>query len=415
MKKRRGAYISVILLFFLSCTTTPPGQRADKQTSGTSSRPASRIEAPPELSLPAARPLTRRAPALAMELPPLPGDPAARALARMSLDQKVSQRFLSWVPGTVVTKRTRDLLGGTVPGGMLLTAQNVASAQQVREFTTALQRLCREGGPGIPPFIAVEQEGGRVQRLRFPPFTQFPPPFSWGEREDPAFVESLAYVTSREMAAVGCTMNLAPLLDLSGRADESFIGNRSLGWKPDIVGSLGSAFVRGSSRAGVVAVLKHFPGHGVTTQDTHAVLPSVEMDDFLWQRHLRPFRIAVKSGAEAVLVAHIVYKNIDPEYPASLSERIIKGILRGELGFGGIVVSDAINDPSLSRAYPLPRILTQAVRAGVDLIQVSDVYTIPDLQREMLRLLASRQITREDLDRGVSRILAVKARRGLIQ
>jgi beta-N-acetylhexosaminidase len=339
----------------------------------------------------------------------------SRYLGRMSVEQKVGQRFLCWIPGTAVTRRTRETLGGVLPGGVILTAQNIVSAQQVRELTSGLQKMAREARPVVQMFIAVEQEGGRVNRLRFAQVSQFPPPFSWGEKEDPAFVESVAYITARELVALGCNMNLAPVIDLSGRADESLIGNRSLGWKPDVVGELGSAYVRGSSRGGVVAVPKHFPGHGTTMQDSYATLPSVDVgEDFLWQRHLRPFRSVVKGGADAIMTAHIVYKNIDPRYPASLSEKMLNGVLRGQLGFQGLVVSDTINAPSIARTFPLGQTLTLAFRAGVDLLLVSDVYTAGELQREVLRLLASREISREDVDRGVTRILTVKAKYGLI-
>jgi beta-N-acetylhexosaminidase len=415
MKKCLCAFLALSALFFLSCTTTT-APRAEKPSPAPGASSVKQAPDGPVISsLPQGRPRLRRSPSLRLELPAVPQEAVTRYLGRMSTAQKVGQRFLIWVPGTVVSPKIRDIITAGYPGGVILTAQNVSSPLQVRELTTGLQKLAREARPAVSLFIAAEQEGGRVSAFRFPQLTAFPPPFTWGEREDPVIAESVGYITARELVSLGCNMNLAPVLDLSGRGDDSFIGNRSLGWKPEVVGALGSAYARGSTRGGVVAVPKHFPGHGIVAQDSHARLPVVDIqEDYLWQRHLKPFRIAAKGGAEAFLAAHVIYRNVDPENPASLSTRLIQGVLRNELGFDGLVVSDAINVPAIARTYSLPQVLSHAINAGVDLIQVSDVYSILDLEREVYQLLASREITREDIDRGVARILTVKARYGLI-
>ena len=289
----------------------------------------------------------------AVALPEIIPDALTRAVAdhlgRMSLEQKIGQRFLSFVPGTVMGEKTRAAISRHGFGGVVLNFQNIKTGDQLRRLVAELQGVSATTGVGL--FVAVDQEGGRVARLQLPEITRLPPASRWADHRDPRYVESVAYVTATEIRRLGCNMNLAPVLDLYTRSDDTVIGDRSFGSDPELAGTLGAAYVRASREAGVLAVVKHFPGHGETVVDSHRTLPVVSTSaEELRGRVVAPFRAAIRAGAEAVMTAHVLYPGQDPTYPATMSRRIVEELLRGELGFEGIVVSDAIEMGALAEA-----------------------------------------------------------------
>ncbi len=342
-------------------------------------------------------------------------DAVERLLARMTVDQKVGQRFISGISGTRLTERTRILIREGCLGGVLLSGQNIVSRAQVRRLTRELQKTSLAGSPPLGLLIAVDQEGGRVNRLDLASLTRFPAPFHWGEYRDPLYVAAAAYITAREALALGINMNLAPVLDLYGVADDSIIGDRSLGADPALVAEEGVYYLRGARRAGITAVAKHFPGHGRTTVDSHRTLPVVEDDEAaLMASDLLPFRSAIESGLEAIMTAHILYPKLDPDYPVTLSPAIIHGLLRGELGFDGVVISDDIEMRALSERYSPREVVRLAFAAGVDVILLYGGLDTLRLIRETEEMVREGKIGTEELDAGTRRVLRLKARHGLL-
>lgn len=260
----------------------------------------------------------------------------------------------------------RMLREGTLLG-VILFSRNVETPRQVKE-------LCREiraaGGRGRPaPLIAVDQEGGRVQRLAEPGFTRFPPARCYStlcchaERAAEAAAEAIA----EELRAVGVDINFAPVLDVDSRPGNPVIGNRALSDDPKQAARLGISFFRGTLSRGVIPVGKHFPGHGATDADSHEELPVVRSAGrIVRSRDLLPFQRAIRAGIPALMTAHVLYPALDREYPATFSSKILSGLLRERLRFHGVLFSDALEMRAVTSRYGIGEAAVRAVAAGCD-------------------------------------------------
>ena len=337
-----------------------------------------------------------------------------KIMSRMTLHQKIGQRFICWIEGTELGTQAGELVRQGA-AGIILYPWNVEDPDQVRQLTATLQRAARAGDPPIGFFVCVDQEGGRVSAFRFRGNTQLAPAFYWGRYEDPRFVTAAAFIAGREIRELGCNMNLAPVLDLYGRADSTIIGDRSLGIDPETVGKLGVAYLQGARQAEVIPVIKHFPGHGSSTVDSHGHLPVVDIPEGeLLERDFLPFKTAVQAGAEALMTAHVLYPQIDPEYPATLSTRILRDLLRERFGFQGVIISDGMAMGALAENFTVSDSLKLMIQAGLDLILVHSRYDLVDLKVQMLSLYYRGEITEAQIDEGVERILKLKLRYGLL-
>jgi beta-N-acetylhexosaminidase len=329
-------------------------------------------------------------------------------LATMTIEQKVGQRFMTWIPGTGNSERAAALIEQAHVGGVIITEHNVESHQQVKDLIGDLQRMAQAASPAVPLFIATDQEGGTVTRVRLPELTLFPAPTYQGVHADTDYVEAAAYVTGVELRRLGVNMNLAPLLDLYGEADGTVINDRSYGADSGSVSDFARAYVRGANRAGVIAVAKHFPGHGVTTTDSHDRLPVVRLTRSERSSILAPFIAAIDAGIDALMAAHILYEDLDPNLPASVSPAIVTGLLREQLAFGGVVLTDAIEIREPVPALTEPDIVRNSFEAGADIILAARARDVLPLIQEGIRLVGSGMESEERLDESVRRILRVK-------
>jgi len=256
-------------------------------------------------------------------------------------------------------------------GGVILFSRNVESPRQVRN-------LCREirsaGGRGRPaPLIAIDQEGGRVTRLTSPGFTRFPPARCCSLFRERASSVAFAVGESmaRELNAVGVDINFAPVLDVDSNAENPVIGNRAFSSDPESAAELGIAFLRGTLSGGVLPVGKHFPGHGHTSADSHVELPVVRGSrDTILTRDVHPFLRAIRAGIPALMTAHVLYPALDRESPATLSEKILRGLLRKQLRFRGAVFSDALEMKAITGRFGIGDAAVRAVSAGCDVVLV---------------------------------------------
>jgi beta-N-acetylhexosaminidase len=336
-------------------------------------------------------------------------------LASMSLRDRVAQRFVTYIEGTIVDARVNADLRDTPPAGYILYPWNYSSAADVQNLTTTLQKVSRWHNPGLGVLICADQEGGRVQAFRFPELASLPAAYWLGVHRDPELVEAAAYVNAVQLRWLGVNMSLSPVLDLFGEPDGSIIGDRSFGPDPELTAEYGAAYVRGFARAGVIATAKHFPGHGVSAIDSHSRLPLVDLSwDEIIETHALPFSAAVDAGVDVVMTAHILYSKLDPTYPATLSPVLIRGMLRRDLRFGGVVISDGLEMGALSSNYTLEDTLRQAIRSGVDLILLYTRYELVDVVDRVMTLVKTGQLTEKQIDDGVRRILELKARYGLL-
>jgi beta-N-acetylhexosaminidase len=285
-------------------------------------------------------------------------------MASGSLLRQVGQLAMIGFDGPSVPPEVRTLAREFDLGGVVLFARNVEAPGQVAELVYDLQQLRTR----LPLWVAVDQEGGRVARLRRG-FTLWPPASTLGRSGDEALARRFARALAVELRAVGISMDFAPVLDVHTNPENAVIGDRALSDQAEIVARLGPIIVTALQEAGVAACGKHFPGHGDTRLDSHLDLPLVEHTlERLREIELRPFRAAIDAGATAIMTGHLLVPALDDARPASLSRAIVSGLLREELGFGGVVVSDDLGMRAVSDRYTIERAVVDAVAAGCDAV-----------------------------------------------
>jgi beta-N-acetylhexosaminidase len=255
--------------------------------------------------------------------------------------------------------------GGTI-GAFCLFNFNVASLVQLRALTQSLMEAARQGGQPIP-LIGIDQEGGQLMAVTHGA-TELPGNMALGATRSTVLAEQAGRLLARELLALGINLNFAPSLDINSNPANPVIGVRSFGDNPALVGDLGEALIRGLQREGVVATAKHFPGHGDTGIDPHHDAPALHQPlERIQRMELAPFRQAIGAGVRAIMSAHILFNALDSELPATLSPTILTRLLREEMGFEGIIMTDAMDMNAVSRHGGL-RAVTQALRAGADIV-----------------------------------------------
>lgn len=336
-------------------------------------------------------------------------------MERMTLRQRIGQRFISFVPGTRLRDGAHEIIRTVAPAGFIVYPWNFESLQEARVLINTLQFVATAYQPGVSLFVAADQEGGRVRAIRFPEFVTLPSAAVIGSLNDPQAVGAAAYLNSRQLRTIGVNMNFAPVLDLFSGAEESIIGDRSFGADPLAVSRFVRPYLDASRSAGVIATAKHFPGHGVTTVDSHVELPVVRMSwNELATGPLVPFVTAVEHNVPAIMTAHLVFADIDPDYPVTISEVFMHDILRGELGYDGVVVTDGLEMGAMSDNFDLETTLIRLFRYDVDLILLYTRYNVIEVVETVERLVDEGEITVEEIDRGVRRVLRLKGRYGLL-
>lgn len=280
----------------------------------------------------------------------------------MSYDQ-IGQLFMIGFDGTAVSSELASFLKEYKPGGVILFSRNLESMAQTVELTQDLQRC----SPHSPLLISIDQEGGRVSRLP-KGFTIFPPCEVLGRCRSSELAYAAAATTAKELRAVGINMNMSPVLDVNSNPANPVIGDRAFGTTPDVVSELGLATVGGLQDNRVVACGKHFPGHGDTTSDSHKELPIVSATRERLERiEFPPFRHAVTNGVATMMTAHVVYQALDVSRPATLSPNIIGRLLREELHYDGVVLTDDLEMHAIIDHYGIGDATIQAIQAGCDM------------------------------------------------
>jgi len=282
----------------------------------------------------------------------------------------IGQRLITGLPGYEITDEFRQLVKEYKVGNVILFARNIQNPKQLKELCNQLQELI-VAQTGLPPFIAIDQEGGNLARLH-EPATVLPGAMGLGATADPACAERAGYITGKELLACGVNMNLAPVMDVNNNPDNPVIGARSFSSDPDHAATMGCAWASGLRRAGMVDCAKHFPGHGDTQVDSHLALPVIDKDlETLRSCELIPFAKAINEGIQAVMTAHILFPELESEaVPATMSRSVLQGILRGELGFDGLIISDCMMMEAISGNYGTVDGTVAAAKAGVDLMLI---------------------------------------------
>ena len=264
--------------------------------------------------------------------------------------------------GESIPDEVRWLCQETIPAGFILFSRNITEPAQVRELNRELTSLLPQSHP---PILSLDQEGGRVQRLSG---TAWPPAQWVGNMNHPPTTTRMAHAMGRELHAAGFTTTWAPVADVVRNAGRDFIGDRSFGSTADRVTRHVTAVLNGLAQAGVTGCVKHFPGHGATTTDSHAALPAIELErPELEEVDLHPFRSAIDANVGLIMLAHAMFPAWDEDRPASLSHRIATGVLRQQLHYDGVIVTDDLGMKGLS-AWSFEERVHHAVHAGADLL-----------------------------------------------
>ncbi len=267
------------------------------------------------------------------------------------------------LPGNDLDATSAEMLRDLQPGAIILFARNVTTCEATRALVDS---ACSATGEALRPLVCVDQEGGRVARLRFAELG-VPAMLALGASDDEALAERVGARLGRDVTAIGGSVNFAPVLDLALAAESTVVGTRSLGDDPARVAILGAAVVRGMTASGVVSVPKHFPGHGATAIDSHVAMPTIETPAALVvSRDCAPFVTAFAAGARAVMTAHAIVTELDADMPATLSRRVITGLLRDELGFDGVCFTDCLQMEAIARTVGTARGAVLAIGAGAD-------------------------------------------------
>jgi beta-N-acetylhexosaminidase len=311
--------------------------------------------------------------------------------------------FMVGFPGRSVDADLGELLDDGVFGAILF-ARNIGSPEE-------LSGLCRQlkARAAGPLALAVDQEGGRVARLRGEPFTALPPMRELGLQEDTALAERCGRLLAFELRAVGFDWDFAPVLDVDTNPQNPVIGDRALHREASVVSRLGVALARGLEGGGVSSCGKHFPGHGDTAQDSHLTLPRLPHSfERLRKVELAPFRAYAEAGLAALMTAHVLFEAVEPSVPATMSRRALEDVLRGELSFKGVIVSDDMGMKAIADYFPLEEAVARGALAGIDLFVISEGAASQKQAIEaLIRAVESGRVPRRRIDESNRRLDAL--------
>ncbi|MBB6729588.1 beta-N-acetylhexosaminidase [Cohnella zeiphila] len=334
-------------------------------------------------------------------------DPIQRKVDSMSLEEKIGQMILAGVAGTTLSTNDKKMIAEDKIGGVILYANNIKDLNGAVSLINALKKT-NVPNPA-PLLVGVDQEGGRVNRLPGE-FVKMPPNRTVGDAGKPELAGEMGKLIGRELKAIGVNLDFAPVLDVNSNPNNPVIGDRSFGSSASLVASLGLPELEGIRGEGIIPVVKHFPGHGDTSVDSHLDLPVVnKTTQQLAKLEWIPFQAAIKDHVEAVMVAHILFPKLDADKPASLSAEIVGKLLRDQMNYDGVVFTDDLTMGAIVKHYTLAQAAVDAVLAGDDILLVGHGY---DDERTVFDTLLAKvkdgTIPESRIDGSAYRILKLK-------
>lgn len=327
-------------------------------------------------------------------------------LKNMTLEEKIGQMLMVFYRSSTADDNLISTLQDVKPGGFILFSENFKSYTQAKKFVDDINSTS-----DIPMFISVDQEGGRVQRLKSLEDTEvtiIPSMQALGNTNDEKLSYEVGRVVGEELRVFGVNMDFAPSLDIYSNPQNTVIGNRAFGTTSEVVSKMGISFANGLKSTGVIPVYKHFPGHGDTKEDSHFTLPVInKTKEELMGMELLPFIDAIKNDAEVMMIGHLAVPTITGDNtPASLSHKLITELLKEELGYQGLVITDALNMKALTNDYSVKEIYVNAINAGVDIL------LMPSPSRDAIKLIkeavVNKELTEEQINQSVEKILRLK-------
>ncbi|KGX83318.1 beta-N-acetylhexosaminidase [Pontibacillus marinus] len=335
-------------------------------------------------------------------------DPFQKTVDSMSVDEKIAQMMFIGLKGTSLNKQEAQLIRTEQVGGVILLGGNIQNKNQLLQYIQSIKKANKNSH--TPLMLGVDEEGGRVSRIPGE-IANFPSNQYIGKYSNASLSHRIGELLAQKVEAFGFNVDFAPVLDINNNPQNRVIGDRSFGSTPEKVSKLGIATMEGIQSEGVIPVVKHFPGHGNTTKDSHISLPRVDKSIVeIKQEELIPFKKAIDQGADMVMVAHILYSAFDQKYPATLSERIITDLLRNDMGFEGVVITDDMSMGAITQNYGMDEAAVLSIRAGTDMFMLtsSGDGNYERVKKALKQAVKQGTIAEESLDKSVKRILKLK-------
>lgn len=322
---------------------------------------------------------------------------------------KIGQLLFIGIRGKSLSQEESEFIVKNNIGGVILFARNIESPMQVHALCQEIQATRHKTRDKLPLFIGVDQEGGRVARMK-PPFTLWPPLGKVGAIDSTSVAFKFALCMGAELRAVGINTDFAPCVDVYTNPKNEIIGDRALSTDPEQVAKLASALVRGYIKAGIIPCAKHFPGHGNTLADSHEELPIETVDRArLESIELIPFKKVFRARLDMVMTAHIKFSQIDPDWPVTMSEKFLRQMLRQELRYRGLVISDDLDMRALAAHYSVPEIALRSFQAGCDILLYCNKFDHPQIAIDtLMQALKDQKITAQQIDESYNRVVLVK-------
>lgn len=334
---------------------------------------------------------------------------AAAQLSKMTDKEKIGQLVMVGIEGTRMDDVARKMLDSYHVGGFIFFKDNIESTSQAVTLLNELKKA--NASNPVPLWLSIDEEGGRV--TRFPEeYVKLPSSGKVGSGNDPDFTRQVGELIGRKVGSIGINMVYAPVLDVNSNPDNPVIGDRSFGETAEEVGRQGIASMKGIQEAGVVPVVKHFPGHGDTSVDSHLGLPVVTHDiKRLHELEIAPFRKAIEQGADVVMVGHLLMTAIDETTPSSYSKAVITDLLRQELGFDGVVITDDMTMGAITKNIDAGEAAVKSILAGTNIVMIGHDYAQEEaVIQAITEAVESGVISGEVLDERVLATLALKQR-----
>lgn len=340
-------------------------------------------------------------------------DPIKEQIKEMSLEEKIGQIVMVGLEDYTLDDNSRKMIENYYVGGFIIFSKNVEDSAQLLSLINSLKETNSKNR--IPLFISIDEEGGRVSRIP-KEIKKLPANRKIGQMNNKELSYKIGTILAEELNMFGFNMDFAPVLDINSNPKNPVIGDRAFGAEPDIVSNLGIQTMKGIQSGRVISVIKHFPGHGDTSVDSHVGLPTIDHDlERLKSFELVPFKEAIDNEADAVMVAHILLSKIDSDYPSSLSKTVITNILREDLGFDGVVITDDMTMGAISENYEIGNAAIKAINAGSDIVLVAHGFensiTVID---SIKAAVENGVIPGERLDESVYRVLKLKQKYNIL-
>lgn len=337
-----------------------------------------------------------------------PSEAIAEKIKSMTLDEKIGQMFIVELEGTEIDKASLDFIQKYKLGGIILFGTNISSEGQIKNFLSDINEINNSVSKN-KLFIGIDEEGGRISRLS-KIYDKLPPNYDIGTKNSSLLAFEKGSILGEELYALGINTNFAPVLDIFSNPENKVIGDRAFSNNEKIVSELGVSMISGINSQDVIAVGKHFPGHGDTKVDSHFGLPEVmKTEKELMDFEIVPFKSAIDYGIDMIMISHILYPKIDDKYPASLSPAIINGILRDKLKYNGIVISDDLDMGAIRKNFAIDKSAVQAVKAGNDIILVCHDYNkVITAITSLKKAVQSGEISESRINESLVRILTLK-------